>query len=183
MVAAAKAAGADWRLPYGGRRRGSMAYVDALTDPRVTVRTPGRARLRAALREMPHAVDVYACGPEPLLAALERLCPAGRLHVERFVPRPDAATRAEEHLEVRLARSRRTVAVPAGTSVLDAVVAARVDVLGSCREGTCGTCETAVLDGEPDHRDSVLDAAERAADDTMMICVSRARGPRLVLDP
>jgi ferredoxin len=52
----------------------------------------------------------------------------------------------------------------------------------SCREGTCGTCETAVLDGVPEHRDSVLTAEEKAANDCMLICVGRCvRGP-LVLD-
>jgi ferredoxin len=59
---------------------------------------------------------------------------------------------------------------------------AGIDVLSSCTEGVCGTCETTVLEGEIDHRDSLLDEHERAAGDTMMICVSRCRGPRLVLD-
>ena len=67
-------------------------------------------------------------------------------------------------------------------SILEVVEGADVSVLSSCREGTCGTCEAAVLQGEPDHRDSVLTAEERAAGDCMMICVSRSRKPRLVLD-
>jgi ferredoxin len=57
-----------------------------------------------------------------------------------------------------------------------------VQVLSSCQEGTCGTCETTVLSGTPDHRDSVLTDDEQAANDTMMICVSRSCSPRLVLD-
>ena len=64
----------------------------------------------------------------------------------------------------------------------DAVRASGVEVLFSCTEGTCGTCETDVLDGTPDHRDSVLTDEEREAGETMMICVSRCRGKRLVLD-
>ncbi|WP_181783920.1 2Fe-2S iron-sulfur cluster-binding protein, partial [Pseudonocardia pini] len=71
---------------------------------------------------------------------------------------------------------------PPGTSLLDAAEAAGADVVQSCREGTCGTCETVVLAGEPEHRDSVLDAADREAGDVMLICVSRARGDRVVLD-
>jgi ferredoxin len=59
---------------------------------------------------------------------------------------------------------------------------AGISVLSSCGEGTCGTCEVPVVEGEPDHRDSVLDEDERAASDCMMICVSRSRCPRLVLD-
>jgi ferredoxin len=84
--------------------------------------------------------------------------------------------------EVVLAASGKTVPVPAGVSILKAVEEAGVPVLSSCQEGTCGTCETVVLDGEPDHRDAVLTDAERAAGDLMMICVSRCRGERLTLD-
>jgi ferredoxin len=62
------------------------------------------------------------------------------------------------------------------------VEAAGVSVLSSCREGTCGTCETDVLEGAPEHRDSLLTEAERQSSETMFICVSRCLGPRLTLD-
>ncbi len=81
-----------------------------------------------------------------------------------------------------LEQSGLTLTVPPDRSILSVVEAAGVGVLSSCAEGTCGTCETAVLDGVPDHRDSVLSDEERQANDCMMICVSRARGDRLVLD-
>ncbi|XVV00647.1 2Fe-2S iron-sulfur cluster-binding protein [Actinosynnema sp. CA-248983] len=84
--------------------------------------------------------------------------------------------------EVELAGSGRTLVVPADKSILETLEEAGVSTLSSCREGTCGTCETGVLEGVPDHRDTVLDDGERAAGDVMMICVSRSRGPRLVLD-
>ena len=87
-----------------------------------------------------------------------------------------------EAIEVHLAQSGLTLTVPPERSILDAAEEAGIGVLSSCREGTCGTCETPVLDGIPDHRDSVLDAQARKADDCMMICVSRACTPRLVLD-
>ena len=83
--------------------------------------------------------------------------------------------------EVVLAQSDLTLSVPPDRSVLDVVEEAGIGVLSSCAEGTCGTCETAVLEGEPDHRDSVLTEEERAVNDCMMICVSRSRTPRLVL--
>jgi ferredoxin len=83
---------------------------------------------------------------------------------------------------VELASCGRVIGVPAGASVLSALRGAGVEVLSSCEEGTCGTCETGVLDGLPDHRDSVLTGPERDAADIMMICVSRAKTPRLVLD-
>jgi ferredoxin len=88
----------------------------------------------------------------------------------------------EAAFEVELARKGITVSVTKDKSVLQAVNEAGVEVLSSCRQGTCGTCETGVLSGEPDHRDSVLDDDERAVGDCMFICVSRSRGDRLVLD-
>ena len=187
MLAAAEAAGADWRLVYGGRTRSSMAFRD------LAERHPGRVELRpqdeTGLLDLPAILDgaaaVYCCGPEPLLAAVEQEC-AGRpgvtLHLERFAPKPGTADGPQEAFEVELAGSGQVVAVPAGRSVLDALDDAGVTVLSSCREGTCGTCETAVLDGVPDHRDSLLTAEEQVANETMLICVSRSRSSRLVLD-
>jgi ferredoxin len=69
-----------------------------------------------------------------------------------------------------------------GESALDAVNRAGANVLSTCREGTCGTCEVRVLAGVPEHRDSVLGLEERLAGDTMMTCVSRCVGEKLVLD-
>jgi ferredoxin len=81
-----------------------------------------------------------------------------------------------------LARSGRTIDVPGGCSVLSALENAGVPILSSCAEGTCGTCEVEVVEGEIDHRDSLLTDEERAANDVMMVCVSRAIGDHLVLD-
>ena len=79
-------------------------------------------------------------------------------------------------------RSDLTMTVPVDRSILSVLDEAGMPVLSSCGEGTCGTCETGVLAGTPDHRDSVLDAEQRAAGDCMMICVSRSCTPRRVLD-
>jgi ferredoxin-NADP reductase len=186
MLAAAEAAGADWTLLYGGRTRASMAFTAELAryGDRVTLAPQdetGLLDLAPVLDDLAEGTLVYCCGPGPLLDAVEERCPAAALRVERFQPKERPAGGGEE-FEVSLARSGLTVTVPAGVSVLDAVRAAGVEVLYSCTEGTCGTCETDVLEGTPDHRDSVLTEEERAAGDTMMICVSRCRGARLVLD-
>jgi ferredoxin len=117
-----------------------------------------------------------------LLAAVADLVPQQSLHVERFAPAAIPANGADTEFDVELNRSGKIVRVPPGRSVLESIEAAGVPVLFSCREGTCGTCETEVLDGEPDHRDSLLTDEEHAAGDTMLICVSRALGARLVLD-
>jgi ferredoxin len=186
MLAAVHERGAGWRLVYGGRTRDTMAFRDKLVQDytdRVSVRPQdetGLLDLSSLLAEPDPETAVYCCGPEPLLAAVEQLWPSEALHVERFRPRAAAGERTS--FEVELARSGRTLVVPAGRSILSVVEDAGVQVLSSCREGTCGTCETVVLDGVPAHHDSLLTEAEQAAGDTMMICVSRACGTRLVLD-
>ena len=190
MVAAARAAGAKWSLLYGGRHRASMAFLDELAHHggAVSIRPQnetGLLDLGEALAEPRDDTAVYCCGPEPLLAAVEERCsvwPRGTLHVERFAPKSSDETTPDHELEVVLTRSGLTMTVPPGTSILQAVEEAGVSVLSSCREGTCGTCETAVLEGIPDHRDSVLTGDERDSHDFMMICVSRSRDGRLVLD-
>jgi ferredoxin len=109
--------------------------------------------------------------------------PADSLRVERFAaPEPPPRDPEGEHaVEVVLAESGLTVSVAPGTSILQAVLDAGVDVDHDCTEGICGSCETKVVEGEVDHRDYVLTAREKAAGDCMMLCVSRACGPRLVL--
>lgn len=186
MLAAAEATGTEWSLLYGGRTRNSMAFTEELSryGDRVTIvrqDESGLLDLPSVLTGLPEGALVYCCGPGPLLDAVEERCPAGILRVERFQPKAQEAG-ADGEFEVVLAQSNRTLTVPAGVSVLDTVRAAGVEVLFSCTEGTCGTCETDVLEGTPDHRDSVLSDEERAAGETMLICVSRCRGKRLVLD-
>lgn len=181
-----RVAGHEWRLVYGGRTRSSMAFLGELDDDRVEVVPQderGLPDLPALLAEPLPDTAVYCCGPEPLLAAVEQHCtgwPEGALRVERFTPVADDGPRTT--FEVELAGSGRVLAVPADRSILEVVEESGVPVLSSCQEGTCGTCETGVLGGTPDHRDSVLTAAERREGEVMMICVSRACSPRLVLD-
>ena len=109
--------------------------------------------------------------------------PQGSLHLERFAARKDTGSSGQDTaFDVVLQRSGKTVHVSPDRSVFDVVREAGVSVLGSCLEGVCGTCETDVVEGDVDHRDSVLDEAERQSNETMMICVSRCRSARLVLD-
>jgi ferredoxin-NADP reductase len=190
MLRAATQAGARWQLWYGGRRSSSMAFVDELACYGERVRlwpqdSHGLLPLDDALADRTDDTLVYCCGPAPLLAAVEERCrdwPAGTLHVERFTPATAAHASGDVPFDVELARSGKTLTVAPGTSILETVEAAKVFVLSSCREGTCGTCETEIIEGTPDHRDSVLTDDERAAGDVMMICVSRSRSARLVLD-
>ncbi|ROO86765.1 ferredoxin-NADP reductase [Actinocorallia herbida] len=192
MVHEAIARGADWRLLYGGRSRATMAFPDELTalaahDRQVRIvpqDEQGPLDLAAFLGAPEPGTLVYCCGPAGLLAAARDACaawPDGALRTESFTP-VEAARAGDTAFEVELGRSGLTLQVPADRSILDTVLEAGVSVLYSCAEGTCGTCETDVLAGEPEHRDTVLTDAEREANQTMMICVSRCRGDRLVLD-
>lgn len=190
MIKAADEQGSDWRLLYGGRRRASMAFLDRLEGygDRVTVWPEdegGLLDLGAVLGSPRAGTLVYSCGPEGLLNAVERACgawPSGTLHTERFTADPPAPDPDAIPFDVVCDRSGITVRISPDDSILEVLRAKGVNVLSSCMSGICGTCETAVLEGEPDHRDSVLDDADKAAGDCMMICVSRSRSPRLVLD-
>ncbi|WP_410675294.1 PDR/VanB family oxidoreductase [Amycolatopsis sp. cmx-4-68] len=189
MVAAADENGADWQLLYGGRSRSSMAFAARLREKygdRVVLWPQDEAGLpdvRGILRAAVTGTAVYCCGPERLLVAAEEACavlPDVALHLERFSAKE--ITGAAAGFDVELTRSGLTLTVPADRSILEVAEDAGVPVLSSCREGVCGTCETPVLAGVPDHRDSLLTGEERAANETMMICVSRSCGRKLVLD-
>lgn len=191
MIKAAHEAGADWRLVYGGRSEASMAYRDevARSDPARVLEWPqdlrGLIELDQLLAEPQPGTLIYCCGPEPLIAAVEAKSahwPHKTLQVERFAPRPLSDVPPNTSFEIELVDSDEVLVVPPDKSILEVVDEAGIFVLSNCEEGTCGTCRTTVLEGVPDHRDSVLDEDERAANDTMMICVSRALSSRLVLD-
>lgn len=164
----------EWRLLYCGRARASMPFLEEVEKlDRVTV-VEGRPDLDALLADVPEGGAVYCCGPEGLMAAVEERFPKVRL--ERFTPR--AATGSAFEVELRC--SGRTLTVPADSSVLAAVREELPNTAYSCEQGFCGTCQQRVLEGEVEHRDELLTDAERA--DSMLICVSRARSERLVLD-
>ncbi|UNS95354.1 PDR/VanB family oxidoreductase [Streptomyces tubbatahanensis] len=192
MAREADRRGVPYTLVHGGRTRTSMAFgaeLEALrggTVRRVPQDEQGHIDLRAALGHLFEGTLVYCCGPEGLLAAAEEACPPGRLRVERFAAPVGGQAGAqggdEAAFEVECRASGVTLDIAADTSILDAAEAAGLPVASSCRDGICGTCETRVLDGTPDHRDFLLSEAEQAANTTMMICVSRCASDRLVLD-
>ncbi|PPJ25577.1 PDR/VanB family oxidoreductase [Nocardia nova] len=180
---------ADWKLVYGGRSRTSMAFLDELTElgDRVEIipaDEQGMIDVTGALGPVQFGTTVYCCGPEPLLNSVERACrswPPDTLHVERFAPAVIDES-GDQPFEVVAERSGLTVTVEPGTSILDALADQGIYVTSSCGEGVCGTCETKVLAGEVDHRDAILTEQERESHAAMMVCCSRARGARLVLD-
>jgi ferredoxin-NADP reductase len=189
--------GSPWRLLYGGRSLSSMAFrreLETLGTEHVTIvpqDQQGLLDLDAVLPGVTSGTHVYCCGPSPLIQAVQDRCrgllPDHILHVERFTAEESSNTgqavaQDGQAFEVELRRTGRTVTVPPGMTILDAVRDVVPDVMTSCEEGFCGTCETKVLEGTPEHHDSILTAAEREKGHTMMICVGRACSSRLVLD-
>jgi vanillate O-demethylase ferredoxin subunit len=192
MLQRLEALGSDWVLHYAARARQNAAFLGELHA--LAARHPGRVRLHfdqeqgrfdlePVCRQIPASAHVYCCGPLPMLQAFEQATAgmrAEQVHVEYFQAKDAPVTAGG--LQVELSRSRKIFFVQEGKTVLDAVLDAGVDVPYSCMEGICGSCEVAVLEGEPDHHDSVLSDHQKQSNKTMMLCCSGAKSPRLVLD-
>lgn len=182
-----------WRLFYLGRSRSSMAFLDevAALGGDVSIHADdedGIFPLADLLSDADADFHLYVCGPGGLLKAVQGFVDGwsdpSRFHFERFVADPEVAAAVDhtgDHEFMVELQDGSEILVPADVSILKALEDAGYEVLNSCREGICGTCETPVIAGEIEHRDQLLSEDERAAGDTMMICVSRCRGKRLVL--
>lgn len=195
MIAEAEARGAHWNLVYLGRSMHTMAYAELLAGygDRVVLwpsNERGRIDLAALLARQELNTTVYACGPVPLQQELRTLAVERdiELVIEDFSGgTPEAQDqissggRPSLPFTVELGDGTE-VFVPADKSILEALNDDGFRVLSSCKRGTCGTCETPIIEGEAEHRDSVLSEEEQAANESMMICVSRACGDRIVLD-
>jgi phthalate 4,5-dioxygenase reductase subunit len=133
--------------------------------------------------EKPSAAHVYCCGPRPLLEAVRDMTghwsPAA-IHFESFADAGAAARPEDKPFTVLLAKSGERIVVPPGVSILDAMREKGHEAPSSCESGTCGTCRTRLVSGEADHRDLVLLDHEKATQ--IMICVSRALSPEIVID-
>ncbi|WP_246860078.1 PDR/VanB family oxidoreductase [Rhodococcus opacus] len=192
MMQAAARNGITYRLAYAGRSRSKMAFCEQLSDDsrvQVCVSDEGtRLNLDTLIGDdLDPKVHIYSCGPARLLDALAARCAdlgmSARLHMEHFSGTVvELDPNEETAFEVELARSGRTLTIRPDQTILDALLACGIKAANSCGEGVCGSCETTVLEGVVDHRDAVLDDDEKAENDVMMICCSRARSPRIVLD-
>lgn len=180
-----------FKLYYFTRSRETTAFHDEFADPAYQGKVvlhhdggdPSKAYDLWPVLETPTPAHIYCCGPRPLMNAVKDMSghwPASSVHFEDFgsdlvTPRAD-----DIPFKVTLAKSGKCFEVDANASILDVLRRNGVTVPSSCESGTCGTCRTRHLGGEPDHRDLVLTEDEKARD--MMICVSRARSSELVLD-
>jgi ferredoxin-NADP reductase len=190
MMREASAKGRPWTLLYCNRRNEDapfLAEIGTLGGEISLHSSEAGTRLDVAQRFSTVEKDavIYCCGPERLMIAVEEATaawPEGSVHFEWFAPRSRPADETSDNFEVLCQASGKTLTVPAEKSILEVLGENGIEVPCSCQQGICGTCEVRVLSGEVDHRDSILSSAERAANQTMMICVSRCRGARLVLD-
>jgi len=185
-------------MVYCARSRKEAAFIDTIQtlaeQSRVSVtwhfddEAGASPKLDALLAGRGADSHYYCCGPTPMLDAFEKSCEQlgyANAHIERFAAVAQEPGAASAHgFEVVCQKSGKSVQVPAGKSILDALLDAGMNHDHSCKEGVCGACETAVLefDGELEHHDGILTKAERQAGKTMMLCVSRCTGKRLVLD-
>ena len=178
----------SWELHYSCRSRPDMAFLDRLeqlANARLYFGDEAGAglNLESIARQAPKDAHLYCCGPARMLNAFEEVTanrPSHQVHLERFAANEKA--NLEGGFIVELARSGREFNIPSNKSILTVLRNAGVDVRYSCEDGVCGACETSVISGVPDHRDSVLSKTERETNRTMMICCSGCRGSRLVLD-
>ena len=191
MLESATRAGKPWRLVYGGRSRGSMAFLDRIKayDAGGVELLPqdesGLIEVEALLEALDPATPVYCCGPAGLIDAMEDACqlwPSIKLYRERFAASGRAAEIDDGSFEVTLALSGRVIQVTSEQSLLSALEEAGCSISNSCRAGICGTCLVKVLDGTPDHRDDLLDDEQRENGTMILPCVSRSKSRHLVLE-
>lgn len=194
MIRRLEALDRSWELFYAARTRLSAAFLDELhglgSRHRDNLHVNFDHEPSGRMFDLPDIVSsarrdahLYCCGPVPMLEAFEAAArgrPAETVHVEYFKAREKPAL--EGGFEVKLARSNRTIKVEAGQTILNALLDAGIAANYACTEGVCGTCETRVLEGLPDHRDLFLGKEEQAANKTMMICCSGSKSGTLVLD-
>lgn len=194
MVRRLEALGRTWQLFYAARTRGAAAFLDELYALRANTDLNLRTDfddersgllfdIKAIVQNAPPDAHLYCCGPTAMLQAFEAATAdrsPDRVHVEYFQTTEAPAT--EGGFDVVLARSGRTITVNGGQTILDALLEAGVAVNYSCSSGVCGTCETRVIEGIPDHRDQYLSKDEQADNKLIMVCCSGAITKRLVLD-
>jgi vanillate O-demethylase ferredoxin subunit len=191
MAAQCRAQDRPVRLHYAGRSRSLMAFLPELQtmlggDLELHIDDEAAGlNIAALLGVCAPQVKLYVCGPQAMLDAVldqaQKLgWPPERVHFELFAA--PAANDGDHAFQIVLEQTGRTLIVPADKSILDALIDAGCDPLFDCKRGECGVCAVSVLDGEIEHRDYVLSAREKSLGNVMHTCVSRAKGPRLVLD-
>ncbi|MHC8510125.1 MAG: PDR/VanB family oxidoreductase [Rhodospirillales bacterium] len=186
---------ASFEMHYCAKSRSDAAFADTLDRSPITGNLtwhfdggdPAKGfDLKAAFADVKPDTHIYCCGPAGMIAAAKAATahwPQGTFHFESFAAAEAPETVAPARgFEVEIASSGAVFQVPEDKSIAAVLRENGVEVDTLCEDGICGTCITAVLEGEPDHRDSVLDNAEKAAGKLITVCCSRAKSARLKLD-
>lgn len=192
MAAAALAQGRAVRMAYAGRSLALLAYrepLQVLLGDRLVLHGDEEAgrlfdvpALLAGCQPQDH---LYVCGPQAMLDQVLASARAdgwdqSRIHFELFSA--PVVQGGDHAFELVLLQSGKTLTVAADQSILDCMIEAGLDPMFDCKRGECGVCAAPVFEGEPDHRDYVLSASEKKANQVIQTCVSRCKGTRLVLD-
>ena len=186
--------GADFELHYCARSPEHASFRDELArlgDPRSVAfhydggNPANGLDIAALLRDRKAGTHVYYCGPPGFMAACAAAAadwPSGTVHSEHFkAPEPaQAVSQGSGASMVQIASTGLRLEIPYGRSMVDVLNDAGFDVETSCVSGLCGSCKVRYLSGEVDHQDFILSEDERG--DYLTTCVSRAKGPVLVLD-
>ncbi len=192
MAAERKREGQEVRMTYAGRTLELMAFVPelkTLLGSGLLLHSDQSAGTPLNVHGLLDscAVDdvLYVCGPQLMLdtiltAAQARGWSPGRVRFELFTA--PSAQEGDHAFELVLKQSGKTLQVPADQTILDCMVEHGCDALFDCKRGECGICVANVLEGGVDHRDHVLTETEKASGKVIQVCVSRAKGGRLVLD-
>lgn len=185
--------GRVFELHYCARTRSRAAFADEIArsafSSRVAFHYDDGApeqlfSIESCLARPDADTHVYICGPQGFMdhviaGARSHGWAADHIHVEYFSA--EISTEGDAFTVVA-ARSGKSVEVPSGTTIADALQGIGIDVLLSCQEGVCGTCLTNVLDGTPDHRDLVQSDEEKKENRQITVCCSRSKSKTLVLD-
>lgn len=211
MAAALRAEGTPFRMVYAARSRAELAFLPIVNDLsngtaiiHADDETGQLLDLAPHLSATPEGGRVYICGPRPMLKAAMDIAkklgwPRDRLAFELFYsvapgpetaappspPPPAAAPTAassDGSFEVVVKSTGKSYTVPPDKTIVDVLEAAGIDIMHDCKKGECGVCSVNVIEGVPDHRDFILSEAEKTANKSMQICISRSKSPRLVLD-
>ncbi len=192
MIRQLEALGRPWKLFYAARNRESAAFLPELKA--LEAASPGRVHLHfdaeagrvfpllKIAATIPKVAHLYCCGPGKMIETFRASAgwrPEDNVHIEHFVGSKSKPTMA---FDVELKRRGQTFHVPLGETILDVLLKNDVYVSHSCKEGVCGSCETRVLDGVPEHMDNVLSPRERASNELIMVCCSGCSSGKLVLD-
>ncbi|OCZ69138.1 PDR/VanB family oxidoreductase [Acinetobacter pittii] len=185
--------GASFELHYCGASPEKCAFVDEIKNGELAKHTTfhfksegasHRAFFESAIKDIDLESHIYTCGPVGFMDWVINLAtthnfPEQQIHKEYFQVETDTSG---DSFEVVAERSGKIIMVEAGETILQALAKEGIDIEMSCEQGVCGTCMCDVIEGEPDHRDVYFTDEEKASNEQILVCCSRSKTPRLVLD-